>query len=52
MREFSEIETPILLTCTLYGWSAANGLKQRMYEQPGVTEHTLNPIVREKMIVA
>jgi D-aminopeptidase len=47
VREFGEIETPILLTCTLCVWSAANALKQWMYEQPGMSEHTLNPIVGE-----
>ncbi len=47
VREFGEIETPILLTCTLCVWSAANALKDWMYEQPGMGEHTLNPIVGE-----
>lgn len=47
VREFGEIETPILLTCTLCVWSAANALKQWMYEQPGMGEHTVNPIVGE-----
>ncbi len=47
VREFGEIETPILLTCTLCVWSAANGLKEWMYEQPGIGEHTLNPVVGE-----
>ncbi|MBT7226524.1 MAG: P1 family peptidase [Gammaproteobacteria bacterium] len=47
VREFGEIETPILLTCTLCVWSAANALKEWMYEQPGMGEHTLNPIVGE-----
>jgi D-aminopeptidase len=47
VREFGEIETPILLTCTLCVWSAANGLKEWMYEQPGMGEHTLNPVVGE-----
>ena len=47
VREFGEIETPILLTCTLCVWSAANGLKEWMYDQPGMGEHTLNPIVGE-----
>jgi len=47
VREFGEIETPILLTCTLCVWSAANALKQWMYEQPDMGEHTLNPIVGE-----
>ncbi|MFP6825688.1 MAG: P1 family peptidase [Pseudohongiellaceae bacterium] len=47
IREFGEIETPILLTCTLCVWSAANALKEWMYEQPGMGEHTLNPVVGE-----
>lgn len=47
VREFGEIETPILLTCTLCVWSAANSLVQWMYEQPGIGEHTLNPVVGE-----
>lgn len=47
VREFGELETPILLTCTLCVWSAANGLKEWVYEQPGMGEHTVNPIVGE-----
>ena len=47
VREFGEIETPILLTCTLCVWSAANALKDWMYEQPGMGEHTINPVVGE-----
>lgn len=47
VREFGEIETPILLTCTLCVWSAANGLKEWVYEQPGMGEHTVNPIIGE-----
>lgn len=47
VREFGEIETPILLTCTLCVWSAANGLKDWTYEQPGMGEHTVNPVVGE-----
>jgi D-aminopeptidase len=47
VREFGEIETPILLTCTICVWSAANALKEWVYEQPGMGEHTVNPIVGE-----
>ncbi|MFU8814623.1 MAG: P1 family peptidase [Pseudomonadales bacterium] len=47
VREFGEIETPILLTCTLCVWRAAQGLVTWMYDQPGMGEHTLNPIVGE-----
>lgn len=46
-REFGEIETPIILTCTLCVWSAAAALKEWTYEQPGMGEHTVNPIVGE-----
>ena len=47
VRELGELETPILLTCTLCVWSAANALKEWVYEQPGMGEHTVNPIVGE-----
>lgn len=47
VREFGELETPILLTCTLCVWRAANALKAWMYQQPGMGEHTVNPIVGE-----
>jgi D-aminopeptidase len=47
VREFGEIETPILLTCTLCVWSAANALKEWVYMQPGMGEHTVNPVVGE-----
>jgi D-aminopeptidase len=47
IREFGEVETPILLTCTLCVWSAANALKEWVYEQPGMGEHTVNPVVGE-----
>ena len=47
VREFGELETPILLTCTLCVWSAANALKEWVYLQPGMGEHTINPIVGE-----
>ena len=47
VREFGELETPILLTCTICVWSAANALKEWVYEQPGMGEHTVNPIVGE-----
>jgi D-aminopeptidase len=47
VRELGEIETPILLTCTLCVWSAANALKEWVYEQPGMGQHTINPVVGE-----
>jgi D-aminopeptidase len=46
-QEFGEIETPILLTCTLCVWQAADALKEWIYTQPGMGEHTVNPIVGE-----
>lgn len=47
IRELGEIESPILLTCTLCVWSAANALKDWLYEQPGMGQHTINPVVGE-----
>ena len=47
VREFGEIETPIILTCTLCVWSAANAMKDWTYTQPGMGEHTVNPVVGE-----
>lgn len=47
VRELGEIETPILLTCTLCVWSAANALREWAYEQPGMGQHTINPVVGE-----
>ncbi|NIM48261.1 MAG: S58 family peptidase [Gemmatimonadales bacterium] len=47
VREFGEIETPILLTCTLCVWSAAKGLADYLLARPGESEHTINPIVGE-----
>ncbi|HLU05556.1 MAG TPA: P1 family peptidase [Woeseiaceae bacterium] len=47
IRELGEIETPILLTCTLCVWNAANALKEWVYEQPGMGQHTVNPVVGE-----
>ena len=47
VHEFGEIETPILLTCTLCVWKAADALREWTYLQPGMGEHTINPIVGE-----
>jgi D-aminopeptidase len=47
VRELGEIETPILLTCTLCVWRAADALKEWVYEQPGMGEDTVNPVVGE-----
>ncbi|PCJ48672.1 MAG: aminopeptidase [Gammaproteobacteria bacterium] len=45
--EFGEIETPIILTCTLCVWTAANALKDWQLAKPGEGQHTLNPIIGE-----
>lgn len=47
VHEFGEIETPILLTCTLCVWKAADALREWTYRQPGMGEHTINPVVGE-----
>ena len=45
--EFGEIESPILLTCTLCVWKAADAMVEYLLEQPGEYQHTVNPIVGE-----
>ncbi len=47
VRELGEIETPILLTCTMCVWRAAQGLVSWMQDRPGMGEHTINPVVAE-----
>ena len=47
IHEFGELETPILLTCTLCVWKAADALREWIYQQPGMGEHTINPVVGE-----
>lgn len=47
VREFGEIETPILLTCTLSVWQAAEALADYLLQRPGESQHTINPIVGE-----
>ncbi len=47
VREFGEIETPILLTCTLCVWNAADALADYLLHRPGESQHTINPIVGE-----
>ena len=46
--ELGELETPILLTCTLCVWRAADAMVAWMLEQPGM-EHvrSINPVVGE-----
>ena len=47
VREFGEIETPIILGCTLCVWTAAEALKDYLLCKPGEGQHTVNPIVGE-----
>lgn len=46
--ELGELETPILLTCTLCVWRAADALVGWMLEQPGMENvRSINPVVGE-----
>lgn len=47
VREFGQIETPIILVCTLCVWTAAEALKDWQLSKPGEGQHTLNPVVGE-----
>lgn len=47
VREFGEIETPIILGCTLCVWTAAEALKDWSLAKPGEGQHTLNPVIGE-----
>jgi D-aminopeptidase len=48
LRELGEIETPILLTCTLCVWKAADAMVEWMLAQPGMAGvGSINPIVGE-----
>jgi D-aminopeptidase len=48
VMELGELETPILLTCTLCVWKAADSLVAWMLEQPGLTDvRSINPLVAE-----
>jgi D-aminopeptidase len=48
IRELGEIETPILLTCTLCVWRVADALVETLLEQPGMEEvRSLNAVVGE-----
>src|SRR6476659_749524 len=49
LRELGELETPILLTCTLCVWKAADALVGWLLEQPGMERvRSLNPLVGER----
>ena len=46
--ELGELETPILLTCTLCVWKAADAMAEWMLEQPGMQDvRSINPVVGE-----
>jgi D-aminopeptidase len=48
VRELGEMETPILLTCTLCVWRAADALAAWMLAQPGMDDvRSINPVVGE-----
>ena len=48
VRELGEIETPILLTCTLCVWQAADAMVEWMLQQRGMDEvRSINPVVGE-----
>lgn len=48
VRELGELETPILLTCTLCVWKAADAMVEWMLEQPDMEEvRSLNAVVGE-----
>jgi D-aminopeptidase len=48
LRELGELETPILLTCTLCVWNAANALTDWMLARSGMEDvRSINPIVGE-----
>jgi D-aminopeptidase len=48
LRELGELETPILLTCTLCVWKAADAMVGYLLEQPGMANvRSINPVVAE-----
>lgn len=48
LTELGELETPILLTCTLCVWRAADGMVDWMLSQPGMQGvQSINPVVGE-----
>ena len=48
LNELGELETPILLTCTLCVWKAADAMAAWMLEQPGMQQvRSINPVVGE-----
>ncbi len=48
LAELGELETPILLTCTLCVWKAADAMAAYLLEQPGMEGvRSINPVVGE-----
>lgn len=48
LRELGELETPILLTCTLCVWRAADAMVDWMLSRPGMqTVQSINPVIGE-----
>ncbi len=48
VSELGELETPILLTCTLCVWKAADAMVAYLLEQPGMAQiRSINPVVGE-----
>jgi D-aminopeptidase len=48
VRELGELETPILLTCTLCVWRAADAMTSWLLAQPGMEDvRSINPVVGE-----
>jgi D-aminopeptidase len=48
LRELGELETPILLTCTLCVWRAADAFAEWLLERPGMEEvRSINVVVGE-----
>lgn len=48
LNELGELETPILLTCTLCVWRAADAMVEWMLEQPGMESvGSINPVIGE-----
>lgn len=48
LRELGELETPILLTCTLCVWRAADAMVAWLLERPGMERvRSINPVVAE-----
>jgi D-aminopeptidase len=48
LRELGELETPLVLTCTLCVWKAADAMVDWMLGQPGMANvRSVNPVVAE-----